>query len=509
MTTIAGTSPYTGELLGTAAYASTAEEVEAVVGSAMEAVAYLDRAGRSGRAALLRAMAGGLESNSGSLVTISDQETGIGVERLSGELRRAVFQLRFFADVVEEGSYLEAVIDLPADTPMGPRPDLRRMLVPLGPVAVFGASNFPFAFSVAGGDTASALAAGSPVVAKAHSSHPETSRMSFEVMSAAAASIGAPEGVLGIVYGQRAGALLVSHPDVRAVGFTGSVSGGQALMDLIAQRDRPIPFYGELSSLNPLIVSRTAALERGSEIGAGLAASVTMAAGQLCTKPGVIFVPAGAEGDRLVAVFAEKLAAAPVSPLLNQRIFDSYGEILSTLGAVSGVTRLVAGPDPSEGGFRVAPALYSISAKDLRKDTAEECFGPASLVVRYTDHAELLQALELVEDSLTLTIHIGENEADFTEQLTKVGLSKVGRMVYNGYPTGVAVSWAQTHGGPWPATNSVHTSVGATAIRRFLRPMTWQNAPVSALPAELRDGSCLVPTRINGRISMPDGYTEK
>ncbi|MFD1211391.1 aldehyde dehydrogenase (NADP(+)) [Arthrobacter sp. GCM10027362] len=506
MTAIAGTNPYTGERLEPVADESTRADVNAAVEAAAAASGYLRAIDRPGRAGLLRAIADNLEANGEEFVGVADQETGIGPERLTGELKRAVFQLRFFADVIEEGSYVEAAIDTPADTPMGPRPDLRRMLVPLGPVAVFGASNFPFAFSVAGGDTASALAAGCPVVVKAHGSHPKTSRLAFEFMNTAAKDFGAPDGVIGIVYGLQAGIDLVSHPKISAVGFTGSLSGGKALMEAIGQRDTPIPFYGELSSLNPLVVSASAARERADEIGAGLAASVTMAAGQLCTKPGIIFIPAGGDGDRLVSTFAQKLSGTSVSPLLNRRIYESYGEILAALQSAPGVKRVAAGPEPSEAGFRVAPTLYSVDAPDLRPGTAHECFGPSALIVRYGGYPELEAALAHIDDGLTLSLHVGADEPQVTQELTEMALPKAGRIIYNGYPTGVAVSWAQTHGGPWPATNSLHTSVGATAIRRFLRPVTWQNAPESVLPPELRDGDRLVPTRVDGRLTLPVNY---
>jgi NADP-dependent aldehyde dehydrogenase len=506
MTVVAGTNPYTGERLEPVANESTPADVNAAMEAAATASGYLRAIDRLGRAGLLRAIAGNLEANGEEFVSAADQETGIGPERLTGELKRAVFQLRFFADVIEEGSYVEASIDTPAETPMGPRPDLRRMLVPLGPVAVFGASNFPFAFSVAGGDTASALAAGCPVVVKAHSSHPKTSRLAFEFMSAAAREFGAPDGVIGIVYGLQAGIDLVSHPETSAVGFTGSLNGGRALMEAIGRRNTPIPFYGELSSLNPLVVSASAARERADDIGAGLAASVTTAAGQLCTKPGIIFIPTGDDGDQLTSTFAQKLAGTSVSPLLNRRIYESYGEILSALQTAAGVKRIATGPEPSAGGFRVAPTLYSVNAPDLQPETAQECFGPSALIVRYSGYPELEAALSQIDDGLTISLHVGVEEPEVTQTLTEMVLPKAGRVIYNGYPTGVAVSWAQTHGGPWPATNSLHTSVGATAIRRFLRPVTWQNAPESVLPPELRDGNRLVPTRVNGRMALPGDY---
>ena len=503
MTTIAGTNPYTGTQLSPVAEESSTADVDRVVDAATQATGYLEGIGRAGRAALLEAVADGLDLNADELIKAADEETGIGTARLTGELKRASYQMRFFSEVLHEGSYLEAAIDTAGETPMGPRPDLRRMLQPIGPVAVFGSSNFPFAFSVIGGDTASALATGCPVIIKAHSSHPRTSKISYEIMAAAAANFGAPEGILGIVFGQKAGVDLVSHPGIQAVGFTGSMGGGAALMEAISRRRHPIPFYGELSSLNPLIITDAAAAERPEDIGAGLAASITTAAGQLCTKPGVVFVPHGHGGDTFVAKLGEELSANAVPPLLNQRIFDSYAAITGALDGHPDVQRIALGQKPTDGGFRVTPVLYSVEASHLGPEIIEECFGPSAIIVRYNALPELESALSMIQDSLTLTIHLGQNDGDLAERLTRLGRARAGRIIYNGYPTGVSVSWAQTHGGPWPSTNSLHTSVGATAVRRFLRPVTFQDAPASVLPEELRDGPVAVPTRLDGRLALP------
>ncbi|WP_442545078.1 aldehyde dehydrogenase (NADP(+)) [Arthrobacter sp. KN11-1C] len=503
MTTIAGTNPYTGARLDPVAEESTPADVDRIVESAGKAIAYLESIGRTGRAALLHVLADSIDLNAEELIKAADEETGIGPARLTGELKRASYQMRFFAEVLLEGSYVEATIDTAGDTPMGPRPDLRRMLQPIGPVAVFGSSNFPFAFSVIGGDTASAIATGCPVVLKAHSSHPRTSKISYDIMAAAVTNFGAPEGILGIVFGQKAGTALVSHPLIQAVGFTGSLGGGAALMGAISRRPQPIPFYGELSSLNPLIVTHSAAAERGVDIGAGLAASVTTSAGQLCTKPGVVFVPQGPEGDSLVERLADDLSSSSVSPLLNRRIFESYAAITDALDGEADVERVATGKAPDEGGFRVTPTVYSIHASRLRRETVEECFGPSALIVRYATLPELEQALSMIDDSLTMTIHLGTDDDDLAHRLTELGRARAGRIIYNGYPTGVSVAWAQTHGGPWPSTNSLHTSVGATAVRRFLRPVTYQDAPTTVLPEELKTGEIIVPTRINGRLSLP------
>jgi NADP-dependent aldehyde dehydrogenase len=371
---------------------------------------------------------------------------------------------------------------------MGPRPDLRRMLVPLGPAAVFGASNFPLAFSVPGGDTASAIAAGCPVIIKAHGSHPATSQLCFDVLDTAARQAGAPSGTVGIVHGLQAGADLVAHPAIRAAAFTGSTAGARALLAVIEQRPDPIPFYGELSSLNPVVVTAAAAADRAERIGADLAGSFTLGAGQFCTKPGLAFVPAGPDGDTLVA--ATRAAIAPLSPMvmLNEGIADAYERGATRLAAA------VAGSPPSRG----TPALLTTTAANLPPEATEECFGPVTVIARYADERELFDALDRLPGSLTATIHRGPDETDLPSQVTRKLQPRTGRIIYDGYPTGVAVAWAQHHGGPWPSTNTQHTSVGTTAIRRFLRPIAWQNAPAELLPAELGDDYHSIPRRIDG-----------
>jgi NADP-dependent aldehyde dehydrogenase len=371
------------------------------------------------------------------------------------------------------------------------------MLVPLGPVAVFGASNFPLAFSVPGGDTASALAAGCPVVVKAHASHPATSRLCFEVMAAAARDVGAPEGTLGIVHGVRAGADLVAHPAVRAVGFTGSATGGRALLEIIAARPDPIPFFGELSSLNPVVVTPAAAAERGERLAGDLIGSATLGAGQFCTKPGLVFVPGGTAGDGLVAGMAAAVAGSPSQVLLNAGIADAFDRISGRLESVAGVVPLARGGSAGAG-FRAAPLLLATSAAGLPAEVTEECFGPVTVVARYDSREELMAALDVLPASLTATVHRGEGETDLPAEVSRRLRPKAGRMVYDGFPTGVAVAWAQHHGGPWPSTNSQHTSVGATAIRRFLRPVAWQNAPSDLLPEELTDSFEGIPRRVDG-----------
>jgi NADP-dependent aldehyde dehydrogenase len=500
---VVSTDPRTGHVVEVVAQETTSDEVDRLCAAALAAAPALDALGRTGRIALLGSLADALEARREDLVAVADRETALGKTRLNGELTRTCYQLRLFSEVVLEGSYVEATIDRPGDTPMGPRPDLRRMLVPIGPVAVFGASNFPFAFSVPGGDTASALAAGNPVIIKAHGSHPACSQLCYEILAAAARDAGAPEGTLGIVHGLQAGADLVAHPAVRAVGFTGSVNGGRALLDIIQRRPDPVPFFGELSSLNPLLVTPQAAAERGEQLGRELVSSFTLGAGQFCTKPGLVLVPTGAAGDGVLTAMADAVRETGPQTLLNEGIAGSYGRITSSLAALPGVSTIARGGEPQGSGFQGAPLLLETDAADLPHEVTEECFGPVAVVVRYDGVEALFAALKAMPPSLTATVLRGEGEVELPLAVSEELRTRAGRLVYDAYPTGVAVSWAQHHGGPWPSTNSQHTSVGTTAIRRFLRPVTWQGAPQEALPEELTDGYQGIPRRIEGKLHLP------
>ena len=479
------------------------DNLAAIVGRAAAAADELAAWPRERRAGLLEALADALESDRDALVADADRETALGPERLGGELTRTAYQLRFFADVVRDGAYLEATIDHAGPTPMGPRPDLRRMLVPLGPVAVYAASNFPFAFSVLGGDTASALAAGNPVVVKAHPAHPATSERVAGIAERAVAACGAPPGTIALVHGFDAGLLLVSHPSIRAAGFTGSLAGGRALADAAAARPAPIPFYGELSSINPVLVTPGGAREKAEEYGGGLAASVLQGGGQFCTKPGLLLVPAGESGDLFVAALARAIERASASPALTAGMAEAYetGVAARTTGDAPGDAVRARGHGGGPGTTR--PTLLEVTAGRLTPQLVEECFGPFAVVVRYEDESDVVAVVERVEGSLTASIlTAGASDRDLPAARAAL-TARAGRVLYDGYPTGVAVSWAQHHGGPWPSTNSLHTSVGATAVRRFLRPLAWQQAPQHALPAELRDGEPLVPVRIDGTLVLP------
>ncbi|GGQ35816.1 aldehyde dehydrogenase (NADP(+)) [Streptomyces mutabilis] len=498
MNRIQSIDPATGQAVADVAARSTPAEVNTVVRRAADAGRSYERAGRPLRAAVLHAAADELEARRARIVELGRRETALPEARLNGEVSRTVYQARLFAGVVEEGSFLEATIDHAADTPMGPGPDLRRMLVPLGPVAVFGASNFPLAFSVPGGDTVSALAAGCPVVIKAHDSHPGLSLLAFEALEAAVAAAGAPAGLVGLVFGREAARALVTHPQIKAVGFTGSLSGGQALLDAVNSRPDPIPFYGELAGLNPLVVTESAARVRGPEIATGLVGSVTGSAGQLCTKPNLVLVPRGPDGDKLITEATRLIETTPALTLLNARIAQAYEEDTQEWKGQAGAT----GGVPAGAGFSVSPRLLEVDARTLAQTPPKECFGPALIVARY-DAGTLADVLTALPASLTGTIHAEPDETELVTRLTEVLRPLAGRLVYNGFPTGVMVAWAQHHGGPWPSTNSLHTSVGPTAVRRFVRPVTWQNAPAAVLPEELRDGPSAIPRRVDGRLLLP------
>jgi len=471
-----------------------------IVARASRAARWLTDVGRHGRAGVLEAIADSLESRRAHLVATAESETGLGRPRLDQELTRAALQFRMFADVVRDGGYVEAAIDHAADTPLGRGPDLRRMLVPLGPVAVFGASNFPFAFSVAGGDTASALAAGCPVVVKAHPSHPLTSHASWRAIESAVRDAGGPDGVVAIVYGEQAGRSLVRHPGIRAAALTGSIGAARALQAAIDERPDPIPLYAELSSVNPIVVLPAAAAERSDQIAEGLFASFTGSGGQLCTKPGLAFVPSDPAGDRLVSALRERVASSGGATLLNERIRDAFESGTAALARAGASVSARPRIDPGTG-FTVAPALMEVALPRLTAEIADECFGPLIVVVRYREVTELGAALVTVPPSLTGSIHSGPgDDVAAVRGLVDVLAARCGRLVFDGYPTGVRVSWAQHHGGPWPSTNAVHTSVGATSIRRFLRPLAWQDAPDWILPEELRDDHTAIPRRVDGRL---------
>ncbi|WP_043640812.1 aldehyde dehydrogenase (NADP(+)) [Nonomuraea candida] len=486
---IYGHDPRTGETVGAALPETDSAGVDAIVSAAAAAGAAWRATPAAERAVALEAVAGALAAHVDELWQLADQETALGEVRLRGEVARTAGQFRLFAEVIRDGGYLDAIIDHADSSLTPPRPDVRRMKHPLqGVVAVFAASNFPFAFSVAGGDTASALAAGCPVVVKAHPGHPNTSERVAKIVREALPN---PD-LLGLVQGMQAGVDLVQHPGVVAAGFTGSVAGGKAIQKLIDEREVPIPFFGELGSVNPVVVLPSAPVK---EVAAGFASSLTLGVGQFCTNPGLMFVP---EGDELQQAIVEAVEGTSGGPMLAERIRDGY------LGGVErlGELRLLAEGKPGEGSWAVTPKVFTVDLETFAQklpQIGEECFGPASIVVTYREVSDLRPVLERLEGSLTATVHgtRPEEAGDVAEALAK----RAGRLIWNGWPTGVAVCWAMHHGGPWPAATTPYTSVGATAIDRWLAPTAYQDWPDTLLPDELKEGNPLsIPRRVDGRL---------
>ncbi|MET3809130.1 aldehyde dehydrogenase (NADP(+)) [Arthrobacter sp. UYEF3] len=477
---------------------TTDAELEQRLAAAQTAAAPLAALRPAERAGLLDAIGDALDAAAGQLIPEAEQETHLPEARLRGELKRTTFQLRLFADLLRDGGYLDARIDhADAEWPMGaPRPDLRRLRVPVGPVVVFAASNFPFAFSVAGGDTASALAAGSPVLLKAHSGHPGLSRLTAEVVTSALREAGAPDGSFALIAGTAAGAAALRDARIKAGAFTGSIPGGRALFDIANSRPEPIPFFGELGSNNPVFVTAAAAGERGAEIAQGFVNSFTMGAGQFCTKPGTLFVPAGSGMVRAL----RDAALPPAAPLLNERIQSGYTDVLRGLQANPRLATLAEGSDPLAD--PPSPTLLLTTAADMLSEPhalQTECFGPTAVVVTYDQESELPRLAETFEGQLTATVH-GTDTCQVSG-LVEVLVRKAGRIVWNEWPTGVSVTHAQQHGGPYPATTAVgSTSVGSAAIERFLRPVAYQGFPQHLLPEALRDDNPLrVPRLMDGR----------
>lgn len=477
---------------------TTPETLESYLSAAARAAGVWAGTSRTERARVLDAVADALDAAADTLVPVAMQETNLPEPRLRGELKRTTFQLRIFGEVLRDGGYLDVRVDhADAQWPMGaPRPDLRRTQVPLGPVLVFSASNFPFAFSVAGGDTASALAAGNPVIVKAHSGHLELSRLTGNLLVEALAVAGAPDGLFRVVFGTEAGRNALLDARVKASGFTGSIPGGRALMDLAVSRPEPIPFYGELGSNNPVFVTEAAAAARGAQIAEEFIGSFTMGAGQFCTKPGTLFVPRGA-GMR--QQLADSVLPAGAK-LLNSRIQSGYVQVLNELSAHEGTEVLVQGADPLAD--PPSPTLLVTDIAALLADPhalQAECFGPTALVVEYDDAEQLVQAAKTFEGQLTATLQA--EETDQVAELVRVLADKAGRVLWNQWPTGVSVTYAQQHGGPYPATTSAgSTSVGTAAIERFQRPVAYQNFPQHLLPEELRDDVTGLPRRVDGKF---------
>lgn len=468
------------------------------IAQSAEAFAYLEHADLGERVGLLHALAHALESDPDPLIEIAAQETALTYDRLRGEIKRTAFQLRFFADIVRFGEFLQATVDHPHPKwPPGPRPDLRSMRRPLGPVLVFAGGNFPFAFSVLGGDTASALAAGCPVLVKAHPGHPRLSLDVADLARATAQRLGFPAGVLGLVTGEAEARAALQHPAIKAGAFTGSVRGGRALYDLACARPEPIPFFGELGGLNPVFVTRRAARSNAAEIAAGFCSSVTGGVGQFCTKPGLLVVPESMD----LTPFVAGLAAIPAAPMLSDQVADAFARRIKEMTKSASVDVLVGGE--ADGARCAAPTLLATtvpSALHAADALLTEAFGPSSLIARYRDEDEALDLARSLDGQLTASVFADPDDDVAAAQLIPILVKRAGRVLVNAWPTGVSVTWAMQHGGPYPATTADGTtSVGARAIDRFLRTVAYQSVPDAFLPAELREANPLsIPRRVDG-----------
>ncbi len=486
-------NPATGETLGGVFGGGTLADVDRACELAARDFDAFRSAPLETRARLLETIAQGLVELGDELVERAMAESGLPRARIEGERGRTCGQLRLFASLVRGGHWLNLTVDTaqPDRTP-APRPDLRSRKIPVGPVAVFGASNFPLAFSVAGGDTASAFAAGCPVLAKSHPSHLGTSELVGRVIRQAVVACGLPEGVFSLLVGvgNEVGGALVRHPAIQAVGFTGSRAGGRALVKIAAERPNPIPVFAEMSSVNPMFLLPEALAVRAEAIGKGLAGSATLGVGQFCTKPGLVFGVAGEGFQRFSDAAASAMASAPANTMLNAGIHEAYVDGVTALGRAEGVERLAAGSDAAENSCGGEPALYRTTAEAFRANPmlAEEVFGPAALLIACKDAEDMLQAAASLEGQLTATMHLEPGDHALARQLLTILERKAGRVIVNGFPTGVEVSYAMVHGGPSPSTSDSRvTSVGAMAIERFLRPVCYQDFPADLLPEELQD----------------------
>ncbi|KPF88577.1 2,5-dioxovalerate dehydrogenase [Novosphingobium sp. AAP83] len=483
--------------------AATLADVERACALASAAFEPYRHIGAALRAAFLETIASNIEANAEAIVACAMAETGLPEVRCRGELGRTTGQLRLFARTVRDGAYLDARIDpaLPDRTP--PRADIRMVQQPLGPIVVFGASNFPLAFSVAGGDTASALAAGCPVIVKGHSAHPGTSELVGRTIQQAVIQHNLPEGVFSLLFGDGStiGTALVANPCVRAVGFTGSRNGGLALMAVAQNRPRPIPVYAEMSSINPVILLPGALGARAEQIGAAFAASSLQGAGQFCTNPGLLLAVDGPDLDRFVASAVDGLEVASLPTMLTPGIHQAYRAGVQRLSTSDGVKTLRRGGGGE--GIVCDPALFETDADCFMSNPSlsEEVFGAAALLVRCRDTPQMLAVIKGLEGQLTIAIHADAADTVLARQLLPLAEACAGRVLFNGFGTGVEVCDAMVHGGPFPSTSDGRTtSVGSLAIARFLRPVCYQDVPAELLPEALRDDNpACVPRLIDGK----------
>ncbi|GAA2146513.1 aldehyde dehydrogenase (NADP(+)) [Glycomyces algeriensis] len=496
--TLRSVNPTTGEAFGEPIAQTTPEEVARLAAAARAAAPGLAALRPAERGAIMHTIAAALTEHEDAVVALADAESGLGETRLRGELARTTGQFEQYAAYAEHGGVLDVVIDHAAPRATPPRPDLRRWNTPLGPVAVYAASNFPLGFGVAGTDTAAALAAGCPVVAKAHASQPALAVLLGKIIAAALERHGADPRLFAVVSGFQAGLDLIRDPNIKAGAFTGSIAGGRALADEAAGRPEPIPFYGELGSLNPVVVTPEAVAQRGRGLVEEFVASMTLGAGQFCTKPGLLFLP---EGHGLDEALAAAVRAKEVHPMLNGRIQEAYAAEAAGL-ASHPQARFAVEPSTAGGGFAVTPGLIAAPAAAIDGDDTllHECFGPTALVLTYADTAELERVLPQLPGGLTATVQLATSADPVAQAALPLLAERSGRVIVNGWPTGVAVTHAQHHGGPWPATlNARYTSVGTGAIARFVRPVAYQSTPEPLLPEALHyDNPLGLQRRVDG-----------
>ncbi|MBN2011901.1 aldehyde dehydrogenase (NADP(+)) [candidate division KSB1 bacterium] len=490
--TFQAVNPDTTEKLLPQFYEATAQEIDAAIQKAESAFPVYSKTSGHERATFLEAIADEIMAIGDTLIERCIQETGLPAARLTGERGRTVNQLKLFASLLREGSWVDARID-PAepDRHPAPKPDIRSMQKALGPVGVFGASNFPLAFSVAGGDTASALAAGCTVVVKAHPAHPGTSELVADAIVNAIRRTNMPNGTFSMVHGPSTdvGIAIVNHPLIKAIGFTGSFKGGKALYDAAARRPEPIPVYAEMSSTNPVFILPGALSERKADIANGLTASVTLGVGQFCTNPGLVFMEASDDATQFQKLTADNFSVSPAATMLTQSIHQAYKNGVAKASLQSGIKTAAQGTS-DESGYRGTPQLLTTNAQNFLSNSQleKEIFGPSTLAITANEKSELIKAAQNLKGHLTATLHATEDDLKNYADLIAILERKVGRLIINGYPTGVEVCHSMIHGGPFPATTDSHfTSVGTAAIFRFTRPVCYQNFPDALLPVELKD----------------------
>ncbi len=485
-------NPATGEALNPSVPEASVEEVEAAVNVASEAFESFSKTTGTIRASFLEAIANNIDALGDQLLDTAHLETALPLARLTGERGRTTSQLKLFANLVKNGNWKRAIVDgaLPERQPL-PRPDLRQMQIPLGVVAIFGSSNFPLAFSVAGGDTAAALAAGCPVVFKAHPAHPSTSQLIGEAIVKAGRETGIHAGVFSMVHGfsNQVGSDLVSHPLVKAVAFTGSFKGGKALYDLCVKRNEPIPVYAEMGSVNPVFFLPNAIEKNGEQLAKNFAASIAQGSGQFCTNPGLFVLLNSEKSKKFISDVSEAIAAITLHPMLTKKIADGYHD------GIKNQLKLTGAKAVSKINYNaVAPSIVQTTCKHVLDTNSyfDEVFGPSSLAVIADDMEEVKSFIEKMPGQLTATIHASEKEISEVGSLVEKLQHKVGRIVFNSFPTGVEVCNAMVHGGPFPAsTDSRSTSVGTTSIYRFVRPVCYQGFPDELLPDELKKANPL------------------